>query len=84
MDYGVNMAALVNYNKDNETDNASGRKTEVIECYMEGPADIKWSVQVNETKVAGIKSSSTGDRLELVVHINLKKETKREEQTADR
>ena len=84
MEYGVNMTALVNYNKDNETDNANGGKTEVIECYMEGPADIKWSVQINETKVAGIKSSSTGDCLEVVVHINLKKETKREDQIADR
>ena len=64
--------------------NNDSRKTEVIECYMEGPEDIKWSVQVNETKIAGVKSTNTGDRLELVIHINLKKETKEEEISAIR
>ena len=59
-------------------------KTEVIECYMEGPEDIKWSVQVNETRVAGVKSINTGGRLELVIHINLGKETKEEETPAIR
>ena len=73
------MSALVNYNKDSETGNNDNRKTEVIECYMEGPENIKWSVQVNETKIAGVKSTTTGNQLELVIHIDLKKETKEEE-----
>ena len=55
MDQSVNMSALMNYNRDSETGNNNNRKTEVIECYMEGPKDIKWSVQVNETKIAGVK-----------------------------
>ena len=84
MDQSVNMSALMNYNRDSETGNNNNRKTEVIECYMEGPKDIKWSVQVNETKIAGVKSINTGDRLELVIHINLEKETKEEETPAIR
>ena len=84
MDRSVNMSALINYNKDSETGNNDNKKTEVIECYMEGPEDIKWSVQVNKTKIAGVKSTNTGDQLELVIHINLKKETKEEEISAIR
>ena len=83
MDQGVKMSALVNYNRESEVD-INNRKTEVIECYMEGPEDIKWSVQVNETRVAGVKSINTGGRLELVIHINLEKETKEEEMPAIR
>ena len=83
MDTGVQMSALVNYNREGEVD-TNNRKTEVIECYMEGPQDIKWSVQVNETRVAGVKSINTGSRLELVIHINLEKETEEEETPAIR
>ena len=83
MDQGVQMSALVNYNRESEAD-INNRKTDVIECYMEGPENIKWSVQVNETRVAGVKSSNTGGRLELVIHINLEKETKEEETPAIR
>ena len=73
------MSSLMGYNKDSETGNSDNRKTEVIECYMEGPENIKWSVQVNETKIAGVKSTTTGNQLELVIHISLKTETKEEE-----
>ena len=83
MDQGVQMSALVYYNRESEAD-INNRKTEVIECYMEGPENIKWSVQVNETRVGGVKSSNTGGRLELVIHINLEKETKEEETPAIR
>ena len=74
----MQMSALVNYNRESEVDQ-NNRKTEVVECYMKGPENIKWSVQVNETKVAGVKSVNTGKRLELVIHINLEEETKEEE-----
>ena len=78
------MSALMAYNKDSETGNGDNRKKEVIECYMEGPENIKWSVQVNETKIAGVKSTTTGNQLELVIHIDLKTETKEEETLAIR
>ena len=79
MDRSVNLSALENYNKDSETANGDHSKTEVIECYIQGPENIKWSVQVNETKIAGVKSTTTGNQLDLVIHIDLKTETKREE-----
>ena len=78
------MSSLMGYNKDSETGNGDNRKTEVIECYMEGPENIKWSVQVNETKIAGVKSTTTGNQLELVIHIDLKTERKEEETLAIR
>ena len=84
MDRSVNLSALESYNKDSETANGDHSKTEVIECYMQGPENIKWSVRVNETKIAGVKSTTTGNQLELVIHIDLKTETKEEETSAIR
>ena len=78
------MSILENYNKDRETANGDHSEIEVIECYMQGPENIKWSVQVNETKIAGVKSTTTGNQLDLVIHINLKTETKEEETSAIR
>ena len=78
------MSILENYNKDSETANGDHSKTEVIECYMQGPENIKWSVQVNETKIAGVKSTTTGNQLDIVIHIDLKTETKEEETPAIR
>ena len=77
MDRSVNLSALESYNKDSETANGDHSKTEVIECYMQGPENIKWSVRVNETKIAGVKSTTTGNQLELVIHIDLKNRNKR-------
>ena len=74
---GASICLLwMSYNKDSETANGDHSKTEVIECYMQGPENIKWSVRVNETKIAGVKSTTTGNQLELVIHIDLKTETK--------
>ena len=78
------MSILENYNKDSETADGDHSKIEVIECYMQGPENIKWSVQVNETKIAGVKSTTTGNQLDIVVHIDLKTETKEEETPAIR
>ena len=78
------MSILENYNKDSETANGDHSKTKVIECYMQGPENIKWSVQVNETKIAGVKSTTTGNQLDIVIHIDLKTETKEEETSAIR
>ena len=78
------MSTLESYNKDSETANGNHSKTEVVECYMQGPENIKWSVRVNETGVAGVKSATTGNQLELVIHIDLKTEIKEEETSAIR
>ena len=84
MDRSVNLSTLESYNKDSETANGDHSKTEVIECYMQGPENIKWSVRVNGTKIAGVKSTTTGNQLDLVIHIDLKTETKEEETSAIR
>ena len=84
MDRSVNLSTLENYNKDSETANGDHSKTEVIECYIQGPENIKWTVRVNETEIAGVKSTTTGNQLDLVIHIDLKAETKEEETSAIR
>ena len=78
------MSTLESYNKDSETASGDNSKTEVVECYMQGPENIKWSIRVNETKITGVKSTTTGNQLELVIHIDLKTETKEEETSAIR
>ena len=84
MDRSVNLSILENYNKDSETIDGSHSKVEVIECHMQGPENIKWAVQVNETKIEGVKSTTTGSQLDIVVHIDLKIGIKAEETTAIR
>ena len=78
------MSILENYNKDSETTDGSYSKVEVIECHMQGPENIKWSVQVNETKITGVKSTTTGNQLDIVIHIDLKTGIKAEETPAIR
>ena len=64
-------------------------KGDVVECYIDAPEDVKWKVQINNTTVSGTKNITTGDRLELIIYIDLcsekvwlEKQTK--EQSLDR
>ena len=44
---------------------------ETLECVVDCTEDIEWEVRINNTLIKGNKCITTGDRLDLVVHMQL-------------
>ena len=47
------------------------RQASVVECFVDAPERIKWTVKVNETSISGIKNIRSGNLMRLVFNVNL-------------
>ena len=59
----------------NEGAETAGNTGEVLECYIDCEEEVAWEIKVNNTKCGGVKTLTTGSRMEIHIFLEHKKDT---------